>query len=43
MARFCLFWRMTPAEYKQLTLEERAALIDEQNDYIREQNRKNKR
>jgi len=37
MAAFCRYWRMTPAEYRALTLEEFGALAEFMVDDLRRQ------
>lgn len=39
LARFCHFWRMTPAEYEALEPGERDALTEYANRYIQDENR----
>ena len=39
MASFCRFWTMTPAEYKQLTVEELEAMTRFANDEINQRKR----
>lgn len=43
MASICHFWRLAPAEFWSLTLEELNALVDYQAEYIRERKRQMKR
>lgn len=43
MASFCRFWRMTPAEYHALTLEELEAMTKFANDEIEQHKRAQKK